>query len=184
MMVTSGETTCNLCNAPIPEVYDASTNTWTGLSGANKDIPFYPHMFLLPDGRVMEASNYSQAVASVVLNVATQTWSTVDPAVLDGGSAAMYAPGKIIKSGLGRDADLSSANSVATTYVIDMTQPSPKWRQTASMASARTQHTLTLLPDGSVLVTGGGRDSSRSSATAVLDAELWSPSTADLGSSL
>ena len=177
MMVTSGETTCNLCNAPIPEVYDASTNTWTGLSGANKDIPFYPHMFLLPDGRVMEASNYSQAVASVVLNVATQTWSTVDPAVLDGGSAAMYAPGKIIKSGLGRDADLSSANSVATTYVIDMTQPSPKWRQTASMASARTQHTLTLLPDGSVLVTGGGRDSSRSSATAVLDAELWSPST-------
>ena len=177
MMVTSGETTCNLCNAPIPEVYDASTNTWTGLSGANKDIPFYPHMFLLPDGRVMEASNYSLPVASVVLNVATQTWSTVDPAVLDGGSAAMYAPGKIIKSGLGRDADLSSANSVATTYVIDMTQPSPKWRQTASMASARTQHTLTLLPDGSVLVTGGGRDSSRSSATAVLDAELWSPST-------
>ncbi|TME31075.1 MAG: DUF1929 domain-containing protein [Chloroflexi bacterium] len=178
MMVTSGETTCDLCNAPIPELYDASTNTWTSLSGANRDIPFYPHMLLLPDGRVMEASNYSQPVASLVLDLSTQTWSTVDPTILDGGSAAMYVPGKIIKSGLGRDADLSPANSVATTYVIDMTQPSPAWRQTASMAYPRNMHNLTLLPDGTVLATGGGLNSNRGdTASAVLQPELWSPAT-------
>ena len=83
-------------------------------------------------------------MATVVLNLATQTWSTVDPAILDGGSAAMYAPGKIIKTGLGRDPDLEGVPSVATAYVLDMTLPAPTWHpesgrsSTASTLSLRT----------------------------------------------
>jgi hypothetical protein len=62
--------------------------------------------------------------------------------------------------------------------VIDMTQPSPAWRQTASMAFARTQHNLTVLPDGTVLATGGGSVSDvNNTGAAVLAAELWSPTT-------
>jgi hypothetical protein len=62
--------------------------------------------------------------------------------------------------------------------VLDMTQPSPHWRQTASMAFPRTQHNLTLLPDGSVLATGGARKSNVFDlSTAVYAAELWSPTT-------
>jgi hypothetical protein len=68
--------------------------------------------------------------------------------------------------------------SAATTYVLDMTQPSPAWRETASMVFPRTYHTLTLLPDGTVLATGGGETTDAVGVDgAVSHAELWSPVT-------
>jgi hypothetical protein len=178
MLVTAGETNCDGCNALIPEIYGPATNSWTQLTNASQNFPYYPHMFVLPDGRVLAASSNRSAIASVALNLATQTWSVVDPAVLDGGSSATYAPGKIIKSGLGRDPDLPGAPSVATTYLLDMNQPAPAWRQTSSMAFPRTEHNLTMLPDGTVLVTGGSRNSDvGDTASAVHEAEVWSPTT-------
>jgi len=46
------------------------------------------------------------------------------------------------------------------------------------MANPRTYHTLTILPDGDVLVTGGGRTTDAVGVDqAVLPAELWSPAT-------
>jgi hypothetical protein len=120
MLVTAGEINCDGCNALTPEIYNPATNSWTQLTGATQDFPYYPHMFVLPDGRVFASSSNRKAIASMVLDLATKTWSVVDPAVLDGGSAASYAPGKIIKTGLGRDPDAPPAPSVATTYVIDM----------------------------------------------------------------
>ena len=178
MLITAGEIDCDGCNALIPVIYDPATNSWTQLTNASQSLPYYPHMFVLPDGRVLAASANRGPMASVALDTGSQTWTTVDPAVLDGGSAATYAPGKIIKSGLGRDPDLPGAPSVPTTYVIDMSQASPAWRQTASMAFPRTEHNLTLLPDGTVLATGGSRNSDvGDTAAAVLEAELWSPTT-------
>ncbi|TMB17769.1 MAG: DUF1929 domain-containing protein [Deltaproteobacteria bacterium] len=178
MLVTAGEIDCDGCNAPIPIIYDPATNLWTQLAIASHGFPYYPHMFVLPDGRVLAASSNREAIASLALDMSAQTWTTVDPAVLDGGSAAMYAPGKVVKSGLGRDPDLPGAPSVSTTYVIDMTQASPAWRQTSSMAFPRTEHNLTVLPDGTVLLTGGSRNSDvGDTAGAVLEAELWSPAT-------
>ena len=59
-----------------------------------------------------------------------------------------------------------------------MTQTSPAWVQVASMAFPRTYQNTTLLPDGTVLVTGGGPTTDATDvANAVLPAELWSPTT-------
>ena len=59
-----------------------------------------------------------------------------------------------------------------------MTKPSPTWRQVASMAFPRAYHNTTLLPDGTVLVTGGGTALDGYDASkAVYEAELWSPET-------
>ncbi len=178
ILVTSGEIDCNGCFAPIPEVYDPQTDVWTQLTGASQGFPYYPHMFVLPDGRVLAAATAEDAIVSRVLDIGTQTWSVVDPNPVDGGSSVMYSPGKVMKSGRSVDPDMPVIPSVATTYVLDMNQASPAWRQTASMAFPRAYHTLTLLPDGTVLVTGGGPDTNAVGVdNAILAAELWSPVT-------
>ena len=74
-------------------------------------------------------------------------------------SAVMYRPDKIMKSGTWADPDFNGAlayNANGRTAVIDMNQPSPPWRETAPMAYPRSYHNLTLLPDGTVLASGGG----------------------------
>src|SRR5262249_20308869 len=68
--------------------------------------------------------------------------------------------------------------SKATTYVLDTTVPSPAWQQTASMANPRTHLNLTILPDDTVLATGGSTDiGGVNLANAVYQAQLWSPVT-------
>jgi len=178
VIVTSGEDNCNGCYALIPEIYSPQTNTWTQLSGASLSLPYYPHVFVLPDGRVLVSSTSEDSIVSQVLDIGAQTWSVVDPIPVDGGSATMFLPGLVMKSGTSADPDLPSRPSAATTYVLDTTQPSPIWEETAPMAYPRTYHDLTLLPDGNVLATGGGTTTDPvDPGGAVRPAELWSPAT-------
>jgi len=88
----------------------------------------------------------------------------------------MHSLGTVLKSGGAWD---NNAGSPATsTYVLDMHQTTPAWRPTAGMAFPRVTHNLTLLPDGTVLVTGGSSSALLSDpASVVYDAELWSPGT-------
>jgi galactose oxidase-like protein len=177
VLVVSGSTTCVTCIADIPEIYNPSTNTWTQLTGAQLSMPLYPHMYVLPDGRVLYASSTEAAIQTQALNVATQTWSMIDPVAVPGGSSAMYRPGKILKTGSpGAPGRIPVASSLSTAYVLDMTQPSPSWRSVQPMAFARTFHTLTLMPDGNVLVTGGSATNDPGSQP-VYAAEIWNSQT-------
>ena len=176
MLVTGGETTCPYCEADIPEIYDPNTNSWLQLNNSSLNVPYYPHIFVLPDGRVLNSSTAETPIPSRVLNLQTGNWTIVDPAVLDGGSAVMYRPGKILKTGTSVDPDQAERPSVSTAYVLDMTQGSSTWTQVPSMNFARTYHNMVLLPDGNVLVTGGGLTTGAVDVgTAVLQAEMWSP---------
>ena len=178
VLVTAGEMGCAGCDAPLPEVYNPQTNTWTELSAASLALPYYPHMHVLPDGRVLASSTSEHPIVSSILDVAAQTWTPVDPDPVDGGSAVMYLPGKILKAGTSYHPDDPVVPSAATTYVIDTTQPAPRWRQLAPMAYARTYHVLTVLPDGTVLVTGGGATTDAVGVSGgALPAEIWSPAT-------
>ena len=66
-----------------------------------------------------------------------RTWSVIDPAPSATGAArAMYLPGKDNQVRLVSEPRLPDRRRRrATTWVIDMTKPSPTWRQVASMAS-------------------------------------------------
>ena len=79
VLVTAGEDGCSGCNIEIPEIYNPATNTWTSLTDAPLNVPFYPHMFVLPDGRVLAASTTESEWVSHVLDLTTHTWSVVDP---------------------------------------------------------------------------------------------------------
>ncbi len=178
ILVTAGEINCDSCNALVPEVFDPTTNKWTQLSGASLDLSYYPHMFVLPDGRVLVSSTNESPVVTQVLDINAQSWTVVDPTAFDGGSAAMYLPGHVIKSGSSVNPDDPLTPTATTTYVLDMTQPGPLWRETSPMAYPRTYHTLTILADGKVLVTGGGPTTDPVGvANAIKPAELWSPDT-------
>ena len=183
MLVTGGETTCAGCEAVIPEVYNPATNSWTSLSGASLSVPYYPHMFVLPDGRVLNTSTAEAPIPTRALTIATQTWTLVDASTPDGGSAVMYRPGKILKTGTSVAPDLAIRPSAATAYLLDMTQGSHAWTQVSSMNFARAYHTMVLLPDGNVLVTNGGQTTNAVGVSnAVLQAEMWSPATQQFSS--
>ena len=156
----------------IPEVYAPGTNRWRALTAAAKSVPYYPMMFLAPDGTVFDVGP-DQATA--FLNTAgTGTWTT-GPSRLFGwrdyGSAVMYDAGKILVVGGGAP--------TATAETIDLTG-ARTWGFVGSMAVARRQTNATLLADGTVLVTGGTNATGFNSApttSAVLAAELWNPAT-------
>jgi hypothetical protein len=177
VMVTAGWQTTNHTNAGIPEIYDPSTNAWTKLTNANNPFETYPFVYQLSDGRVVHVGGSEYAVVTDILNINTQTWSIVDPNIVDGGSSSMYLPGKIMKAGSATDSQ-GSGPSANTTFVLDMTQASPAWQQTPSMVYPRSFLNLTTLPDGTVLTTGGETDKNGGNiSNAVYAAELWSPQT-------
>ena len=164
----------------LPEIYDPKANTWTDLTSARLTSPLYPQMFALSNGTVLDAG---PDTTTRTLNPSSGTWTTVGTSPFDGASSVMYRPDKIMKSGTWADPDFyGGADPLYTadgrTAVIDMSAPSPAWRSTAPMALGRSYENLVLLPDGSVLATGGmstsdGTDLSK----AVLPSEIWNPDT-------
>jgi hypothetical protein len=180
ILVTSGATTCYAldCVVGIPEIYDPITNAWTTLNAAQLPFWYYPFAFLLPDGRALISGSSEQPAVTRALDITSLTWATIDPVAVDGASATMYAPGKFMKSGTSSDAGNPNTPASNTTYVLDMTQASHTWQQAAPMASPRSFHNLTVLPDGNVLATGGQLTlDGISIGDAVYQAELWSPTT-------
>jgi hypothetical protein len=177
VLTLSGETNCEHCYAPIPEIYDPATNAWSSLSNASQSMPWYPHPFQLSNGDVVVAGTSEGPARSISLNLNTQNWSTVTNQAYESGSAAMYSAGKILVSGTSTDSNTQVA-STTVARVLDTNAPSPAWRAVGSMAYPRAYHVLTVLPDGNVLVTGGGRTTGQAdTANAVYQAELWSPTT-------
>jgi hypothetical protein len=177
-LITSGAINCQGCNADTPEIFDPVKNTVAQLTSATNSLPLYPHMFVIPDGRVLVTGSYELPVAAQALDLKTQAWTTIDPNLHDAGSAVMYLPGKILETGTSANSDAPYTNAVSDAFVLDMTQSSPAWTQVVSMAFARSYQNMTLLPDGTVLVTGGESFTNPFDlSSAVFAAEIWSPAT-------
>jgi hypothetical protein len=159
--------------ATIPEIYSVATNTWTPLTGAALQLPLYPFMFLLPNGKLFQAGAEGGGAATRTLDLTAQSWATVGNTVATHGSAAMYVPGKVLRSG-GRN--VANTVTVANAEVIDMTEATPAWRSVAPMAFPRQKHNLVLLPDGSALAVGG-RTNNDIPLQSQLTAERFDPET-------
>jgi hypothetical protein len=110
VLAISGSDTCESCIVSIPEIYNPASNSWTALTTAPFSVALYPLMFVLPDGRVLEAGATRAAIDSRVLDLNTNTWSVIDPTPRDGHSAVMYEPGKIMKSGSSSDVNASTTS--------------------------------------------------------------------------
>ena len=170
VLVASGDTNIGVTNN-LPQVYQVSSNTWRDLSGAQLQLPLYPWMFQAPDGRVLNAGPNPDA--RMLDTAGTGAWSLIDGSnygFRGYGSAVMYDRGKVLLVGGGAP--------TATAEVIDLNQPGAQWQYTGSMSIARRQINATVLPDGTVLVTGGTSGPGfNDRAGAVYSAELWDPAT-------
>jgi hypothetical protein len=175
----------------IPEIWES--NQWVPLAGASLTLPYYPRDFVDPkNGLVFMAGERT-----------TSRWLDVDaaggsgrgrwfdgpphqwPFNRDYGSAVMYDEGKILYVGGGGNTgwdtpDPTSAVPTATAEKIDLMATSPAWASAGSMAQPRRHLNATVLPDGTVLVTGGVSGGGFNDiASAVHAAELWDPATND-----
>ncbi|PYS27524.1 MAG: hypothetical protein DMG11_16110, partial [Acidobacteria bacterium] len=182
VLALEGTTTCKDCIASTPEVYNPATDSWQQLTGAASAFArYFPHSFVLPDGRVLVvgtsqvATSTAYSIPSRVLNLNTQTWTIIDPSTNTDGLSAMYLPGKVVR--IGGTWDDGAGFPISATSVLDMTAASPAWRSTAPMRFSRVLHNLTILPDGSVLTTGGSTDAAIDppASAVIYTAELWNP---------
>jgi hypothetical protein len=170
LLTISGGDTAGKLNL-IPEVYAPGTNIWRALTAASRSVPYYPMMFVVPNGTVFYVGP-DQATA--FLSTAGKGSWTPGPVrtccYRNYGTAVMYDAGKILVVGGGN-------TPTKTAEAIDLTGAST-WTPAGSMAVARRQLNATLLADGKVLVTGGTNATGFNTAptsSAVLAAELWDP---------
>ena len=166
---------------PISQIWDGarwmSTVSFFGL-------PLYPRMHVAPDGRVFMSGSNAQ---TYFLDLSRNMWTRL-PA--PGGArinkerqyapSVMYDTGKIIYLGGGNDRDLITPT--ANAEVIDLGANPPAWedKDTPRMHFRRRQHNATLLPDGTILVTGGTSGDGFNNldpGRPIHVAELWDPKT-------
>lgn len=177
VLTISGEISPEEGVNPLPQVFQAVSRTWRDLSGAERVLPLYPFMYLAPNGQVFTAG--PQAMASYLDTSGTGDWTDVATSAYghrDYGSSVLYDTGKILIVGGSPPGHVTPPT--ATAESIDLGALIPAWTAVNPMAYARRQHNATVLPDGTVLVTGGTGATGFNNATgAVLAAEIWDPAT-------
>lgn len=158
---------------PLPQVWQRATNTWRDLTTAQLGLAMYSRMFLLPNGKIFQA-NPSPATRYID-PAGTGKWTFVGNAnygTRDYGPAILYDDWKVVMFGGGQP-------PTATAEWIDMSEATPTWRYTTgSMSIARRHHNATVLPDGTVFISGGSYGTPFDDQTKpVYTTEMYDPST-------
>jgi len=157
VLVTGGHFTAT-GSSPTCELYDPVSRTWTE-TGAMATARGNHTATLLLNGKVLVAGGFNRNTRSTVSTAelydpGTVTWRTVASLAQarENQTATLLLNGKVLVAGVAPD-DLQST-SLSSVEVYDPDAGS--WTTNNPMSSARQFHTATLLPDGRVLVAGGG----------------------------
>ena len=174
---------------PTPQVW--RNGNWTSLTNFDNTLdaklgmkipalPLFPRVHVEPkQGHVFMSGSLGN---SFFLDPNGGDWSVGpvrDGANRDYAPSVMYESGKVIFIGGGTDDKTQLPTNLAET--IDLNDPNPQWSPTAAMHFRRRQHNATVLPDGTVLVTGGtqgpGFNDVDDTGAPEHQAELWDPVT-------
>jgi galactose oxidase len=186
VLVLAGYTEQGYNNASI-EIFKQGQG-WRTLTGASTNAypDWYPQIYQLSNGLVY-GSNPGSRTFFLDPSGNGRIWSgpSMNYPRRYYGTSVMYDQDKIISIGgnaaPGRAGTGSNRLITNTAETIDLASPNPTWHYTGSMKYARFFPSSTLLPDGTVLVTGGTREQSNNNGNAlrgaVYAAELWNPQT-------
>jgi hypothetical protein len=173
ILVTTGDIDSQTSVNTLPQIWQSASGTWQNLNTALLALPLYPRMFLAPNGKVFNAGQ--DRLTRYLDTSGTGSWTTVANTNFKSwrtyGSAVMYDTGKVLIVGGG-------GPPTNTAEIIDLNSATPSWKLTGSLSVARRQNNATVLPDGTVLVTGGSSGSGFDDSTLpVLTPEKWDPAT-------
>ena len=156
------------------ELLNPETLEWT-MTGVMAEGRRSPAMVELEDGRVLVAggllpTKFTTQTAEI-WDPAEGAWTSVAPMhrTRDGMGAVRLPDGRVMVVGGKMDAKLIGTLDQSEIYDVD----TDTWKEAAPMSEKRINHTVTLLLDGRVLVTGGGKDDPPFSKTA----ETYDPGT-------
>jgi len=143
---------------------------------ADRLLPLYPRMHVLPSGEVACLGNGQDLI---FFNPGTQEWREIGEAGAiphgDDDLAVLLAPAqapRILHTGGGAVDDTGVDRGLAAAHIIDLNDPEPAFREIAPMANPRWFPNSALLPDGTLFVCGGGREHN---ADPVLEPEIFDP---------
>jgi len=153
-LVFGGQARAGAASNTVDE-YNANTNTMRQLpSTATKPLGLYPRMNLMANGKLLKSGPQRKAA---YFNPATNAWSIV-ASMLYGArtrGCAVLMPGAQKVLAVGGQSS-GTAPPTATAEILDTSQPAPRWRYTASLNQPRLLANTVTLPDGQVLIVGGG----------------------------
>jgi len=151
---------------------------WQSLTNFEGGLELFPRFHIEPkQGRVFMSGPAGQSFFFDTNGAGT--WIPGPSRALsfrDYAPSVIYDTGKVIFMGGGLDPNMNLPTNGAET--IDLTAANPAWHTTSPMHFRRRQHNATILPNGTVLVTGGTQGPNFNDvdpSAPVHTAELWDP---------
>ncbi|MEE2031886.1 galactose oxidase-like domain-containing protein [Rhodococcus chondri] len=148
----------------IPERYHGATSTWPALPSPGP-LPMYAHLFLLADGRIFYTGGQyggNNGMRPSLWDLGTGQTTIVaglaDPGSRNQAASVLLPPAQdqkvMILGGGGFDLH-SPAPALADTRIVDLDDGAPVYQAGPPMMHARMHLSAVLLPDRTVLATGG-----------------------------
>ncbi|MGA5558359.1 galactose oxidase-like domain-containing protein [Streptomyces lavendulocolor] len=169
------------------EIYDPKTKKWE-YTGIERRFPTYPAIFLMDNGKLFySGSNAGYGPADVgrdpgVWDLETNKFKKIpglgDADRMETSATVMLPPAQdqrfmvIGGGGVGESQDSSEKSRL-----VDLKDPNPRFKDGASLDRGTRYPSASLMPDDTVLVTGGSEDYRGRGDSNVLEARTYDPKT-------
>jgi len=154
------------------DMYDPAANTVTRLpASATRPVGLYPRMHLMPNGDVLKSGPpRTSAYFSRSTNAWTNSASMTFGARVRGHSVLLPGATRVLHVGGQSD---GGTPPTGTAEVLDTSAKAPKWTATGSLNHPRILGNTVVLPDGKVIIIGGGAQFKYKGPVYI--PELWDP---------
>jgi hypothetical protein len=169
------------------EIFDPKTKKWT-YTAKTRQFPTYPALFLMQNGKIFySGSNAGYGPADVgrdpgIWDVRTNTFTKIpglsDADMMETSATVMLPPAQderflVIGGGGVGESKLSSKK----TRLVDLKAKNPHFTDGPSLQKGTRYPQASILPDDTVLVSGGSEDYRGRSDSNILQARLYDPAT-------